>query len=302
MSDQNPPVPASPVDGRQAGIRLGALSSGRGSNLQAIIDACEVGKISAKIAVVVSDKSDALALERARRHRLMAVFLNPKEFPTREDYDERMVEILKQQAVDLVILAGYMRIVTPRLISAYPNRIMNIHPSLLPSFPGLRAPKQALEWGVKVSGCTVHFVNETVDQGPIIFQAAVPVFPEDTEASLSARILEQEHRILTQAIQYFAEGRLQVVGRRVIISPGKADDRSEMEKRDEDRRMEKLRGLVDDAAEKLAAEELSFDDARRLIEWTREQVLSLFPDKAETFDLIYKPRFYRILDEKLHRI
>ena len=301
MSDPNPPV-------RQEGIRLGALSSGRGSNLQAIIDACEVGKISAKIAVVVSDKSDALALERARRHRLMAVFLNPKEFPTREDYDERMVEILKQQAVDLVILAGYMRIVTPRLISAYPNRIMNIHPSLLPSFPGLRAPKQALEWGVKVSGCTVHFVNETVDQGPIIFQAAVPVFPEDTEESLSARILEQEHRILPQAIQYFAEGRLQVVGRRVMISSGKADPsagakgRSEMEKRDEDRRMERLRNLVDDTEEKLKAEELSFDDARRLIEWTREQVLSLFPDKAETFDLIYKPRFYRILDEKLHRI
>jgi phosphoribosylglycinamide formyltransferase-1 len=283
-------------------IRIGVLASGRGSNLQAIMDACESGSLKALVAVVVSDRRDAQALERARRHRLTAVFLNPKDSPTREDYDERVVEILKQQAVDLVILAGYMRIVTTRLISAYPNRIMNIHPSLLPSFPGLRAQKQALDWGVKVSGCTVHFVNETVDQGPIILQTAVPVYPEDTEESLSARILEQEHRILPQAIQYFAEGRLKVLGRRVVISSGKAGDRSETERRDEDRRIQELRRLVDETAEKLSSEELSWEDARRLIERTREQVLLLFPDKAEAFDLIYKPRFYRILDEKLHRI
>lgn len=200
-------------------VRLGVLASGRGSNLQAIINAVEAGKIHARVAVVISDRPEAPALDRARRHHLTAVFLNPKDFPTREDYDERIVEILKQQDVDLVILAGYMRIITTRLLVPYKMRIMNIHPSLLPSFPGLSAQKQALDWGGKISGCTVHFVDETVDQGPIILQAAVPIHPDDTEESLAVRILEEEHRILPEAIQYFAEGRLKVMGRRVVITP-----------------------------------------------------------------------------------
>jgi len=203
----------------QAGVRLGLLASGRGSNLQAIIDAVEAGKINARVAVVISDRPESQALDRARHHHLMAVFLNPSDFPTREDYDERIVEILKQQEVDLVILAGYMRIITTRLLVPYKMRIMNIHPSLLPSFPGLSAQKQALNWGVKITGCTVHFVDETVDQGPIILQAAVPVHPDDTEESLAVRILEEEHRILPEAIQFFAEGRLKVAGRKVVIAP-----------------------------------------------------------------------------------
>ena len=205
---------------RDRKIRLGVLASGRGTNLQSIIDAVEGEKIDAIVSVVISDKQQAQALERARKHHITAIFLDPKPYSTREDYDEKIAEVLKQHAVDLVILSGYMRIVTSRLIEAYRNRMINIHPSLLPSFPGLRTQREALKWGVKISGCTVHFVNETLDQGPIIIQAAVPVQNGDTEDSLSSRILEQEHRILPQAIQYIAEGRLEVVGRQVVLKDG----------------------------------------------------------------------------------
>jgi phosphoribosylglycinamide formyltransferase-1 len=198
-------------------FRLGVLASGRGSNLQAIIEAIEKRQLEAVLAVVLSNKSDAPALERARKHGAPAVFLDPKATPDRDAYDARILECLQQHEVELVALAGYMRIVTPVLIDAFPNRMMNIHPSLLPAFPGLKAQQQALDWGVKVSGCTVHFVTEGVDAGPIIKQAPVPVQQGDTPESLAARILIEEHRIYPEALQLYAEGRLTVEGRRVYI-------------------------------------------------------------------------------------
>lgn len=198
-------------------LRLAVLASGRGSNLQAIIDAIKEGRLRAVLAVVISNKAEAQALERARKHGAPAVFLDPKATPGREAYDAVILEHLRKHDVGLVALAGYMKIVTRVLIDAYANRIMNIHPSLLPSFPGLQAQQQALDGGAKVSGCTVHFVEEGVDTGPIIQQAAVPVLEGDTAESLEARILAQEHRIYPEAIQLFAEGCLTVEGRRVHI-------------------------------------------------------------------------------------
>ncbi|NKB82737.1 MAG: phosphoribosylglycinamide formyltransferase [Nitrospirales bacterium] len=204
-------------------LRIGVLASGRGSNLQAIIDAIEQKALDAQIAVVISNKEQAVALERARRHGLTDVFLDPQsvkeEADPRQAYDQLLLQVLKTQQVDLVILAGYMRIVTPLLIQAYPGRIMNIHPSLLPAFPGLRVQQAALEWGVKVSGCTVHIVTEGVDEGPIILQAAVPVLDDDSPETLAERILEQEHKIYPEAIQLFAHNRLRMEGRQVVILP-----------------------------------------------------------------------------------
>jgi phosphoribosylglycinamide formyltransferase-1 len=199
-------------------LRLAVLASGRGSNLQAIIDAIEKGRLRAVLAVVISNKAEAQALERARKHGAPAVFLDPKATPGREAYDAVILEQLRKHEAELVALAGYMKIVTRVLLDAYPNRIMNIHPSLLPAFPGLAAQQQALDWGVKLSGCTVHFVEEGVDSGPIIRQAAVPVLEGDTAESLEARVLTEEHRIYPEAIQLFAEGRLTVEGRRVRIT------------------------------------------------------------------------------------
>jgi phosphoribosylglycinamide formyltransferase-1 len=198
-------------------FRLGVLASGRGSNLQAIIEAIEKGQLEAVLAVVVSNKPDAPALERARKHGAQAVFLDPEATPDRDAYDAKILECLHDHKVELVALAGYMKIVTPVLIGAFPNRMMNIHPSLLPAFPGLKAQQQALNWGVKVSGCTVHFVTEGVDTGPIVKQAAVPVQEGDTQETLAARILVEEHRIYAEALQLYAEGRLTVEGRRVHI-------------------------------------------------------------------------------------
>lgn len=201
-----------------APLRLAVLASGRGSNLQAIIDAIEQKRLWVVLAVVISNKAEAQALERARKHGAPAVFLDPKATPGREAYDAVILEHLRKHDVGLVALAGYMKIVTRVLIDAYAHRIMNIHPSLLPAFPGLAAQQQALDWGAKVSGCTVHFVEEGVDTGPIIQQAAVPVLEGDQAESLEARILEQEHRIYPEAIQLFAEGRLAIEGRRVRIT------------------------------------------------------------------------------------
>jgi phosphoribosylglycinamide formyltransferase-1 len=207
-------------------LRLGVLASGRGSNLQAIIDAIEAGKLDAQIVVVISNKKDAVALERARKHGLTDVFLDPKPFAgrpdSREAYDRAVLDVLRKHDVELVLLAGYMKIVTSVLVKAYEHRMMNIHPALLPSFPGLDAQKQALEHGVKLSGCTVHFVTEGVDEGPIIIQAAVPVQEGDTPDTLAARILVEEHKIYPQAVQLYAEGRLKVDGRRVVISGTKS--------------------------------------------------------------------------------
>ncbi|MCC7473110.1 phosphoribosylglycinamide formyltransferase [Candidatus Nomurabacteria bacterium] len=203
-------------------VRLGVLASGRGSNLQAIIDAIERDALSAEIAVVISNKQDAVALERARTHGAPAVWLDPKPFAgrpeSREAYDRAVLEVLQKHEVDVVLLAGYMKIVTAVLVSAYENRMMNIHPSLLPSFPGLDVQKKAIEHGCKIAGCTVHFVTEGVDEGPIIIQAAVPIVEGDTADTLAARILEHEHRIYPRAVQLYAEGRLRVEGRRVVVT------------------------------------------------------------------------------------
>lgn len=198
-------------------LRLGVLASGRGSNLQAIIDKCEAGLVTAEVAVVICDKENAFALERAGNHGIPAIYINPGSFETKEEYERAIVQRLKENRVELVVLAGYMRIVGKVLLGSYPNRIMNIHPALLPSFPGAHGQKDAVDYGVRFSGCTVHFVDEGMDTGPIILQAVVPVIQDDTEDTLAARILEQEHKVYSEAIQLYAEGRLEVRGRKVFI-------------------------------------------------------------------------------------
>jgi len=212
---------------RTTPLRVAVLASGRGSNLQAIIDAIEAGQVQARIVAVISNKKDAVALERARKHGLTDIFVDPKPFAgrpdSREAYDRALLEILQQHEVELVLLAGYMKIVTAVLVNAYATRMMNIHPSLLPSFPGLDVQKKAIDWGCKLAGCTVHFVTEGVDEGPIIIQAAVPILEDDTPETLAARILVQEHKIYPRAVQLFAEGRLRVDGRRVFIDGAKPD-------------------------------------------------------------------------------
>lgn len=206
-------------------LKIGVLASGRGSNFQAIIDEIEAGRILAKIEILIVDNSDAYAIERAKKHGIPYMYINPKEFKTKEVFYEKIRDELLSKGVELVILAGFMRIVKKPLLDAFPNRIMNIHPALLPSFPGLHGQKQAVDYGVRISGCTVHFVDEGVDSGPIIIQAAVPVHPDDTEDSLSERILKLEHKIFPEAIRLFAEGRLEVHGRKVKIKDYQLPDR-----------------------------------------------------------------------------
>jgi len=198
-------------------LTLGILASGRGSNFQAIIDSIESGYLKAKIVVLITDNPNAYAIERAKKHNLESLVLKPKDFPTKDAYYSHIVKELKAREAGLVILAGFMRVVGRELIREFPNRIMNIHPSLLPAFPGVHVQKKALEYGVKFSGCTVHFVDEGTDTGPIIIQAVVPVLDNDTEDMLAERILRQEHKIFSRAIQLYAEGRLKVEGRRVIV-------------------------------------------------------------------------------------
>ena len=198
-------------------VNIGVLASGRGTNLQAIIEAIKEGRIEGKIGIVISDNRDAFALKRAKQNNIETEYINFKSFKNREDYDKKIIECLKEKDVDLVVLAGYMRILSSHFIKMYKNRIMNIHPALLPSFPGLHAQKQAVEHGAKISGCTVHFVDEGVDSGPIILQKAVEVSDDDTEESLAERILKEEHQIYPQAIQLFSEDRLAIKGRRVFI-------------------------------------------------------------------------------------
>ncbi|MCI0427215.1 MAG: phosphoribosylglycinamide formyltransferase [Nitrospiraceae bacterium] len=215
---------------RTDALRVAVLASGRGSNLQAVIDAIEAGTVRAKIVAVISNKKEAPALERARRHGLSALFVDPKPYAgtpdSREAYDRELLDVLRRYDVELVLLAGYMKIVTKVLVEAFANRMMNIHPSLLPSFPGLDVQKKAIEWGCKLAGCTVHFVTEGVDEGPIILQAAVPILDHDTPDTLATRILEQEHNVYPRAVQLFADGRLQVEGRRVFIEAGKPEGES----------------------------------------------------------------------------
>jgi phosphoribosylglycinamide formyltransferase-1 len=198
-------------------IPLGVLISGSGTNLQAIIDTIEAKQLDATIQLVFSNRADAYGLIRAQKHNIATAILDHQEFSSRESYDQAMIDVLRSYGVELVILAGFMRLLSPLFVKAYSNRIMNIHPALLPSFPGLHVQKKAVEYGVRFSGCTVHFVNEECDAGPIIIQAVVPVFPDDTEESLSARILKQEHRIYPRAIQLYSEGRLRIEGRKVLV-------------------------------------------------------------------------------------
>jgi len=186
--------------------RLGILISGRGSNLQAIIDAVADGRVPAVIAVVISNRAEAAGLQRAHDAGIETLFLNPRDHADRDAYDAAIAAALRQRSVDLVCLAGFMRLVGPRLLDAFPNRILNIHPSLLPSFPGLDAQRQALEHGVQVTGATVHLATSELDGGPIVLQAAVPVLPGDTVESLAARVLVEEHRIYPEAIRIVLEG------------------------------------------------------------------------------------------------
>jgi phosphoribosylglycinamide formyltransferase-1 len=198
--------------------RVGVLISGRGSNLQALIDAQQAGSLGGQIAVVISNVPAAPGLERARTAGVAAVVLDHRG-RNREDHEREVLELLRRHEVDLVCLAGYMRLLSPVFIRAFPGRILNIHPSLLPAFPGLEAQRQALEYGVKVSGATVHIVNEGLDAGPIVVQEAVPVREDDTATELAARTLQAEHRIYPRAVRILLEGRYRLEGRRVRVDP-----------------------------------------------------------------------------------
>lgn len=195
--------------------KLGILLSGRGSNFEAIVDSIQAGRLPAEIAIVISNRAEAPGLESARRRGLNAKLI-PSKGRVREEHDAEVVAALKDANVDLVCLAGYMRLLSPEFIRAFPNRILNIHPSLLPAFPGLEAQKQAFEYGAKISGCTVHFVDEHLDHGAIILQKTVPVLENDDAHSLAARILEQEHIAYTEAIKLVISGEIEVEGRRVV--------------------------------------------------------------------------------------
>ena len=198
-------------------VPLGILISGNGSNFQAIIDAIEKKRLDAEVRVVVSNREDAYGLVRAQKHGVPTEIVDHGKSPSREAFDQHLIERFQVQQVELVVLAGFMRLLSADFVHAFSNRIMNIHPALLPAFPGLHVQRKAVEAGVRFSGCTVHFVNEECDQGPIIIQAVVPVFPDDSEESLSARILKEEHRIYPKAIQLYSEGRLHVAGQRVLV-------------------------------------------------------------------------------------
>ncbi|MDD2421203.1 MAG: phosphoribosylglycinamide formyltransferase [Heliobacteriaceae bacterium] len=198
-------------------LHIGALASGRGSNLQAIMDAIDAGKLQAKVVMVVSDRQDAPAMERAASRGIPAVHLPPKEYPDRQSYDRAVADLLQQAGVDSVVLAGYMRLVSVALLARFPGRVLNIHPALLPAFPGLDGQDQAVKYGVRYSGCTVHFVDDGLDTGPIILQAVVPVHQDDTTETLAGRILKEEHKLFPAALQLLAENRLEIKGRRVLI-------------------------------------------------------------------------------------
>lgn len=222
LSDLSPPA-AVPRAVKHP-IRVGVLVSGNGSNLQSIIDHAEAGRIPATVACVISNKAGAYALERARNHSIPNTVLDHRDFPDRESYDAAMAGILRENGVELVALAGFNRIVSKVMLDAFPLAILNIHPALLPAFPGNHAQRQAVEHGVKIAGCTVHFVDAGTDSGPIIAQAAVPVFTSDNEETLSRRILQEEHKIYPEVIRLYAEGRIRVAGRQVLISPAHEPD------------------------------------------------------------------------------
>jgi phosphoribosylglycinamide formyltransferase-1 len=196
-------------------VNLGVLVSGSGSNLQAIIDNIEAGRVEARIKIVISNLPEVYALERANKHGIPSLVILHKGLK-REEYDQKVVEALRAHEVELVVLAGFMRIITSVLLRAFPMRVMNIHPALLPAFPGTHVWQTQIDYGVKFAGCTVHFVDEGTDTGPIIIQGVVPVYDDDTADTLNARILKQEHKIYSQAIQMYAKGQLKIQGRRVL--------------------------------------------------------------------------------------
>ncbi|MBI5598573.1 MAG: phosphoribosylglycinamide formyltransferase [Deltaproteobacteria bacterium] len=198
-------------------VSVGVMASGRGTNLQAIIDAIAARSLDAAIKVVISDNPGAFAIGRAEKHGIKTAVVTKDQYPLNEDFEKKLISTLNASGVELVALAGFMRVLSPLFIRAFPMRIMNVHPSLLPAFTGLSVQKKALEYGVKFSGCTVHFVDEGVDTGPIIIQAVVKVMDDDTPETLAERILLEEHRIYPQAIQLFSEGRLEVKGRKVFV-------------------------------------------------------------------------------------
>lgn len=197
--------------------KIAVFLSGRGSNFLAIHDAILAGKINAEISLVFSNKKEARGLQIAEERNLETLSLNPKAYESREDYERAIIEELRKRDIDLICLAGYMKILSPSLCTEYLNKIMNIHPALLPSFPGLHVQQMAIDWGVRFSGATVHFVTPDVDMGPIILQAAVPVLQDDTEDTLSERILKEEHRIYPESVRLYFEGKLEIRGRRVFI-------------------------------------------------------------------------------------
>lgn len=197
-------------------MNIAVLCSGSGTNLQAIIDNVKSGNIPARIAFVLSDKQDAFALERAKKAGIETIILNPKDFKTREDFDKEVIKNLKKADVKLVVLAGFMRLLSPYFIKEYKNRIMNIHPALLPSFKGTHGIKDSLDYGVKVTGPTVHFVDDKLDNGPIILQRCVEVKDSDTEETLLERVHKEEHKIYPEAVKLFVEGRLKMEGRKVV--------------------------------------------------------------------------------------
>ena len=198
-------------------LKIGVLASGRGSNFQSIIDEIASDRLNAEIVLLITDNPSAFAIERAKKHRIDYLVVLPKEYHSRDNLFSKISDELKKKNVDLVVLAGFMRIVGKPLINAFPNKIMNIHPALLPSFSGLHGQKQAIDYGVKISGCTVHFVDEGMDTGPVIIQAAVPVSQDDTEETLSKKILRLEHKIYPEAIRLFSEGKIEVDGCKVRI-------------------------------------------------------------------------------------
>lgn len=201
--------------------RLAVFLSGRGSNFMALREAVRRGDIDAEVGLVFSNKADAPGLTKAKEWGLETLSLDPKSFPAREDYDRAIIGEVERRGIDLICLAGYMKVLTPGLCDAFKYRIVNIHPALLPAFPGLHVQQKAIDWGVRFSGCTVHFVAAEVDMGPIILQAVVPVLQDDTEETLAARILVEEHRIYPRAVGLYFEGRIEVRGRRVfILEPG----------------------------------------------------------------------------------
>jgi phosphoribosylglycinamide formyltransferase-1 len=198
--------------------KIGILISGRGSNMVSIIEATQREDIKADVALVISNEKEAAGLKKAQEMGIEAMVIDHRDSPSREEHDRKMVQALRKREVELVCLAGYMRLLSHYFVQEFRNRIMNIHPALLPAFPGLNVQQKAVDYGVKFSGCTVHFVDEEVDHGPIVLQAVIPVSDDDTGETLAAKILKEEHRIYPEAVRLFFEGRLNIEGRRVLSS------------------------------------------------------------------------------------